>query len=128
VYHRRLLAGAVNSALGLDPSWIDVVAIDGGKAARVRFTPATVTPDERGEAPLRELDAEAIAVPEGAPDPGMFVQLRRRPGLDTLGRFLVGGEAPELALARWACRDIAAPMEVAGRAIGRDVHGDDLLR
>ena len=128
VYHRRLLAGAVNSALGLEPSWVDVVAVQGGKAARVRFTPATVTPGEDGEAPLRHLDAEAIAVPDGAPAEGMCVQLRRRAGLDTLGRFLVGGEAPELALARWACRDITVPMVIAGLAVGRGEHGDDLLR
>lgn len=128
VYHRRLLAGAVNSALGLEPAWIDVVTVGGGKAARVRYTPATVTPDEDGEAPLRDLDVEEIPAPAGAPDPGMYVQLRRRPGLDTLGRFLVGGEAPELALARWACRDIAVPTVVADRAVGRAEHADDLLR
>lgn len=128
VYPRRLLAGAVNSALGLEPAWVDVIAVSGGAASRVRFTPATVTPGEDGAAPLRDLDVESVAVPDGASDPGMHVQLRRRVGLEMFGRFLTGGEPPELALARWACRDIAVPMRIGGSEVGRAVHRDDLVR
>ncbi|HUQ07226.1 MAG TPA: hypothetical protein VM261_32265, partial [Kofleriaceae bacterium] len=128
VYPRRLLAGAVNSALGLEPAWIDVITVSGGVASRVRFTPATVTPGEDGAAPLRDLDVERVPLPYGAADPGMFVQLHRRVSLETVGRFLTGGEAPELGLVRWACRDLTVPLLVGGKAVGRSEHQDDVVR
>jgi hypothetical protein len=128
VYPRRLLAGAVNSALGLEPAWIDVVSVSGGTAARVRFTPAIVTPGEDGAAPLRDLDVETVPVPYGAADPGMYVQLHRRVSLETVGRFLTGGEAPELGLARWAGRDLPVPFLVGGKDVARGEHHDDVVR
>src|SRR5688572_7464842 len=35
-HHVRLLAAALNSALGLEPAYIEVMAIHGGSASRVR--------------------------------------------------------------------------------------------
>ena len=125
--HLRLLGAAVNTALGCDPAWVDVIAVTAaGDAARARYTPATVAAGDADA--LRALAAESIIPPRGAPAPGMLVHLRRRAGLETLGYLLRGGDPPELAIARDACADVAVAMTVDGVAVGREVHRRDLLR
>jgi hypothetical protein len=129
--HLRLLGTAVNSALGLGPAHVDVIAVAAdGTAARVRYTPdvlAPIDPDAGDATPLRRVAVETIERPARAPAPGMLVHLRRRVGLGTLANF-VRGEPPELAIARDACGDAAVPVVVDGVVHGRAHHTRDLLR
>ncbi|MCL4228526.1 MAG: hypothetical protein KJZ91_29020 [Myxococcales bacterium] len=127
-YHRRLLAAAVNSALGLEPAWVDVVASDGQTAARVRFTPEALEAGADGAAPLQRLAVTACPPPAELAGAGVVVHLRRPAGLDTLWRFLRRDEPPEVHTAYFACRDIAVPTVVGGDRVGRDRAAHDLLR
>lgn len=121
-YHVRLLAAAINSALGMQPAYVDVIAIDAGAAHRVRYTPEILLDPsgELGTPALRRMIVEAVASPEGRA-PGMLVHLRRR-FIDW--RLL--SEPPELPLAREACRDISVPIRVQGLELHRDRSGDVL--
>ncbi len=114
--HVRLLAAAINSALGLEPAYVDVVAFGDATATRVRYTPEILAApaSELGDSALRELASESISLPAGA-RPGMLVHLRRR-----LADWRVFSDAPELALAQAACRDLAVPLHVEGRVLHRD--------
>ncbi len=96
----RLLALAVNAALGLAPAWISVTTSSGGGAARVTWTPALVLAIERDERPLPE--PEPIARPSDMPATGTRFQLRRK----------VGWEVVRRAAARTAPREIALLREV----------------
>lgn len=114
-HHVRLLAAAVNSALGLHPAYVDVFAVTAtGSAIRARYTPDVLdTPAaELGDAPLHRIAAEPATPPAGTTR-GMAVHLRRRVGLEVLS-YLFRHEPPELALARVACQDIAVPLRVGG--------------
>ena len=114
-YHVRLLAAAVNSALGLDPAYVDVIAIGEpeGHAMRVRYTPDVL---DGGDA-LHRVAAETVAPPRGR---GMLVHLKRR-----LEQSYIFAKAPELALAREACRDLRVPITIAGAATSG---GHDIVR
>lgn len=126
-HHVRLLAAAVNSALGLEPAYVDVIAIHEGSAIRARYTPDVL--DDPGvdvtESPLRNLTAEAIGRPEGAWR-GMRVHLRRRASLEVLSYLF--GEPPELGIARGACADIPVPLAIGTNRYHRTEHARDLLR
>lgn len=136
-HHVRLLAAAVNSALGLAPAFVDVHAIAAdGSALRTRYTPdvlAAGAPDDpTAEAPLRELACAPAPPPSGAALPargatGMVVHLHRRFGIDVV-RNLFAQHAPELLHALRACRDLAVPLHVAGQELGRHARSDELLR
>jgi hypothetical protein len=119
-HHVRLLAAAINSALGLEPAYIDVTAIHGAIAKRVRYTPEILVeaPDELGTSALRHVAVDTVPPPDGA-QPGMRVHLRRR-----LGDWRIFSEPPELGLARDACRDISVPLDVAGELAHRDTSRD----
>ncbi|HSD90035.1 MAG TPA: hypothetical protein VLB44_21035, partial [Kofleriaceae bacterium] len=118
VQHVRLLAAAVNSALGMDPAYVDVLRIDTDGTAQVaRYTPDVLA--ETGdleESPLQRVTAQPTEPPDGA-KPGMVVHLRRRISLSVLAYFV--GAPPELALAEQACRDIAVPLHVRGHVLHR---------
>ncbi len=127
-YPRRLLANAINSGLGLDPAWIDVITVADAGATRVRFVPALLVPDADGVAPLSTIAPEPIAVPRGLGGARMVVHLRRRFGWSVVGRFLRGATVPELDLARASCGDLGVAMTIAGEPIGDAVEDRDLLR
>ncbi len=124
-HHVRLLAAAVNSALGMTPAYVDVTAI-GETAERVRYTPDVLaeTIGDLADSPLRRLTTTTVAAPR--PQPGMLVHLRRKAGLEMLAYFL--GEPPELGLARAACQDLAVPLWIAGKLVDRNAHARDVLR
>jgi hypothetical protein len=129
--HLRLLATAINSALGLAPAYVDLYAVDAeGAAVRVRYTPEVLELpySDDDEPAIRRLAWEAVERPRRAPAAGMHLHLRRRAGLETLGHFLRGGAAPELAFALEMCRDLAAPIRVGAEELGRDRFAGDLLR
>jgi hypothetical protein len=68
----RLLAAAVNSALGMNPAYVDVYAIAPDGAVRARYTPDVLAED--GESALREVAAVAASPPaDVAPPTGMLV-------------------------------------------------------
>ena len=125
--HLRLLASAVNSGLGLQPAYIDVIAIDDHTATRARYTPDVLveTSGDLADSPLRKLKAESIPVPEGA-SRGMRVHLRRRVSLAVLSYLL--GEPPELGIARAACADIPVPLTVGDNHYHRVDHSRDVIR
>ncbi|MBA3458141.1 MAG: hypothetical protein H0T42_33985, partial [Deltaproteobacteria bacterium] len=128
----RLLAAAVNSGLGMNPAYIDVIAVTATVATRVRYTPDVLeAPDgDLAEAPLRRLASEGmeeIEPPHGAP-PGMIVHLRRRAGLEVVRYLLRGAEPPEIELARASCQNITVPLRIGSLVLDRKILGNDLVR
>lgn len=114
-HHVRLLAAAVNSALGMEPAYVDVIAVREAGATRVRYTPEILAEpaSELGDAALRHVIPEALEPLEGAA-PGTLVHLRRR-----LVDWRLFSEPPELALARDACLDIPVPLHIGDRVFQR---------
>lgn len=119
-HHVRLLAAAVNSALGMDPGYVDVIAIRTDGATRVRYTPEIlVAPStELGESALRHVATEAIPRPDDA-GPGMLVHVRRK-----LSDWRLFSGQPELAIAAQACRDLAVPLHLGDRVLQRSPDHD----
>ncbi|UJR86863.1 hypothetical protein [Sandaracinus amylolyticus] len=129
----RLLATAVNTALGLGPRWVDLYTIgdtDEG-AARVRYTPDLLAAGHEGTAEgLRRLAPVDATLPAGAPTirRGVVVHLRRFPALEALSLLATGQEARELRFVRRACEDFPLPLRIARGALARHHAGRDLLR
>ncbi|HEU0034728.1 MAG TPA: hypothetical protein VFQ53_29085 [Kofleriaceae bacterium] len=122
-HHVRLLAAAVNSALGLVPAYVDVWTIADREARRARFTPDVLDESTAlGEASaLRKIVAEAATPPAGiAPAAGMLVHLRRRAALGMITYLFWEREPPELAIARASCGDIAVPLDIQRERYHRD--------
>ncbi|HEV7555050.1 MAG TPA: hypothetical protein VGO00_06345, partial [Kofleriaceae bacterium] len=108
-HHLRLLATAVNSALGLEPAYVDVIAIPAsGPALSARYEPGVLA--DAGSDALRAIAVHEVARPDG--EAGMLVHLRRGLGLDTLKYFLHGATPPELDVVTGACRDLSVPIRV----------------
>jgi hypothetical protein len=128
-HHVRLLAAAVNSALGANPAYIDVYAIGDEGAHRVRYTPEILESHDGDleDAPLRRLQAQPAARPDGTAR-GMHVHYRRRASLGVITTFLLRAEPPELQLARRACADIAVPMQIGGDTYDRATGASDIVR
>lgn len=129
-HHLRLLAAAVNSALGMNPAYIDVFAIGPDGAMRARYTPdVLVETAELEDSALRKVAAEPATPPAGiAPSAGMLVHLRRRSSLGMLSYLFWEREPPELAVARAACRDIAVPLRIGRTVYDRKHHDRDVSR
>lgn len=129
--HLRLLATAINSALGLDPAYVDLCTVgEDGSARAVRYTPEVLElPDDEDDEPaIRRLACESVDPPRRAPACGMHLHLRRRAGLETFGHFIRGAVAPELAIAEQSCRDLEIPIRIGKSPHGRDRFTGDLLR
>ncbi|HUS33146.1 MAG TPA: hypothetical protein VMZ53_31810, partial [Kofleriaceae bacterium] len=124
--HVRLLAAAVNSALGMDdPSYIDVfrVAEDGTHVARYRPDVLAERTDDLEESRLAKIAVEPAKRPEGAPI-GMAIHLRRRVTLDLIAHFLT--RPPEIAVAEAECRDIDVPLKLPDCEMHRSTSPDVL--
>lgn len=128
-YHVRLLAAAVNSALGMEPAYVDVLAVEGdGRARRARYLPEVLVPpdDELGESPLHRLAVVDAAAPPDARR-GMAIHVRRRLGAGLLS--LLRRRPPrELGLARRHCGDLPVPIFVGAEELGRHLPGSDVVR
>ena len=105
----RLLAAAVNSALGMAPVYVDVTSI-GDAAVRARYTPEVLASADA----LHRVAAERGRA--AAARRGMLVHLRRR----LAGSYFLG-EPPELQLARDACRDLGVPITIQGATLPRRI-------
>ncbi len=126
-HHVRLLAAAVNSALGLAPAHVDVIAVHDDHAIRARYTPDVL--DDPGvnvaDSALRNMTTEKVAVPDGARR-GMRVHLRRRASLEVLSYLF--GEPPELDIARRACVDVPVLLAIRENRYHRTEHARDVVR
>jgi len=115
--YARLLASAVNNALGLQPSYVDVYSITGaGQAKRARYTPDVLAEPENelGEAALRQVQVSSHEPPTTIARGGL-VHLRRAFGLEVLSSLF--SSPPELAVALEHCQDIAVPLRVGDDTI-----------
>lgn len=123
VQHVRLLAAAVNSALGMNPAYVDVYTVDAGQAHVARYTPDVLAEptEDLEESRLAHVAATKTEAPKGVTR-GMVVHLRRRLSLQVLG-YLVG-EPPELHRIESSCRDIAVPLHIKGRVLHRETTTD----
>ncbi|MCZ7683397.1 MAG: hypothetical protein M5U28_33270 [Sandaracinaceae bacterium] len=128
--HLRLLATGVNTALGLDPRWVDVTSTDGASGAlAVRYTPRLLERGEDGAARgLRELRAQERVPGPLAPPRGVMVHVRRLPLLGALPILIGIGEPAELSVVRRACADVRVPLGIGRAELGRDRSHGDLLR
>lgn len=125
----RLLATGVNTAIGLEPRWIDVISIDEASASRARYTARLLETGAEGAAErLRELRAEPVPVPPGAPERGGVVHLRRLPLWDAIGVMIGYGEPRELSVVRRSCDDLHVPIRVGRAELGIETSHGDLLR
>jgi hypothetical protein len=128
-HHVRLLAAAVNSALGANPAYVDVYAVSEGGALRARYTPDVLeTPaSDLAESPLQKVQAQPAAIPQGAPV-GMHVHFRRRASLEVVSFWLLRADPPELVMARSACSDIATPIQIGDTLFDRKTSTRDVVR
>ncbi len=148
----RLFAIGVNTALGLAPRFVDLWSLgapteDDAGARRVRFSPGLLANEGEGlralapekATPPAELvralaaakDGAAAGAEDGAGSKdgaaadtiGGAVQMRRAFGTEVMGRWLWGGDQPELDRLRRATRDSRVPVTIGGRAreAGKDV-------
>ena len=108
----RLLALAVNAALGLAPAWISLTTSNGGAAARVTWTPALVAAIEREERPLPE--PEVVARPADMPETGTRFQLHRKVGWEVVRRAAARKPPREVALLAVAATCPRVPLFVNG--------------
>jgi hypothetical protein len=128
--HLRLLAAAVNSALGMNPAYVDVYAnpTDGGPR-RARYTPDVLDETEQLEdSALRKVTALPAELPADAACGAMVVHLRRRAAIGMITYLFWEREPPEIATARAACRDLAVPLTAGGVELHRDLARHDLVR
>ncbi|MEM1418745.1 MAG: hypothetical protein AAGH15_27870, partial [Myxococcota bacterium] len=129
----RLLATAVNTALGLDPRFVDVLHRTGeGEVRRIRYVPAQLAPKAIGEAADLGGRVEVLSPDSLPPAVDLVVHVRRPPSLAVVGRvfggLFGGGELPELALLRDAAADAPVPVRIGPTAFGPGFAGADLLR
>lgn len=118
----RLFAIGVNTALGLEPRFLDLWSLNAedraqGRVSRVRYVPALLSDD--GER-LRTLAPERLPPPRelertlGDAASGGAVQLRRALGFGVMGRYFSGRAAEELSRLRLATRDAATGVTIDG--------------
>jgi len=108
----RRLALAVNAALGLEPSFVDLYgrSADGG-TFRVRFDPSTTREDEPGD---RRARAVSATLPPSLSPGGQGLHVRRQLGWSVIHRFITGSVPREVTLLVDACRRLPIPLRVAG--------------
>lgn len=120
-YRRRLLGSAVNSALALEPRWLELMTAAAAGVGGVRFVPGEVehvglSGEPVLRAPQRVTAPQLPALASGAPC-AVQLHLCFAAGLRALWRALLGHELPELALARAACAELSVPMTIAGARV-----------
>jgi hypothetical protein len=119
----RLLATAVNTALGEGTRFVDVWRIDGEDSVGFRYAPALLQERDEDDQALRPVrhDDHRPPVPR-MPSRGVVVQARRRFGASVMGRWLTGSEPPELQLLREVSAQARSRVPLA---IGDETTGAD---
>lgn len=119
----RLLATAVNTALGEGTRFVDVWRVADGDAVGFRYAPALLRERDEDDQALRpmRLDDEQPMAPR-LPERGVVLQVRRRFGTQVMGRWLTGAAPPELMLLHEvrAPQRSRVPISIRGEAIDRD--------
>ncbi len=123
---KRLLALAVNAALGLAPAWVTVTSAGGGTAARVTWSPALVAAIEREEKPLP--DVEELPAPSDMPARGTRFHLRRKMGWETVRRATAKTPPREVALLVERAAGLRVPLFVNGAPAAPDAGPRALAR
>ncbi len=119
----RLLATAVNTALGEGTRFVDVWRFDGEDCVGFRYAPALLQErdeDDQALRPIRHQDERPPA--PRVPARGVLIQVRRRFGASVMGRWLTGAEPPELQLLREVSAQARSrvPLTIHDEAIERD--------
>ena len=119
----RLLATGINTALGLNPRFVDLFLLPKDAApSRIRFQADMLRakarePHDGSSAPLRGEILRDVPAPAGFAGPGVVVQMRRAAELATVFRFVAQRPVPELALIRSTAAQVALPISVQGNAL-----------
>ncbi len=113
--HLRLLALAVNAALGLQPAWVTLTTARDGAAARVTWSPALVAAIEREEKPLP--DVETIPLPADMPRTGTRFHLHRKMGWETVRRATAKTPPREVNLLVESAHCLRVPLDVNGKPL-----------
>lgn len=121
----RLLALAVNAALGLGAQHVDLYTTAGGAVARVRWTPAMLDPKKQEQTTPQPAAARR---PHGLPDRGMCVHVRRRAGWAVLRRAVVGGMPREIGLFADYTHDLPISITVGGAPLEKTPQPQALIR
>ncbi|MBI5531398.1 MAG: hypothetical protein HY898_01695 [Deltaproteobacteria bacterium] len=117
----RLLALAVNAALGLDPVFVEVHSADGTRCVSVRWTPDML---ERGENP----QPQDVALPQGMPARGMQLELRRGFRWRNLFDAGIGSIPRELQALATTSHLLGDALVLAGAGFPREPRAAPLLR
>ena len=119
----RSLGIGITAALGLGPAFVEVVTPYGGAGARLRFTPAYID-DETSALPV----SDVVAVPRELPPGRTLVRVRRRVGLEMLGRAVRDNMPRELGLLVDATNNAPFRLTLRGREPTRVPEAPALLR
>ncbi len=119
----RYLAAAVNTALALEPRWVDVYAI-GETTYRARYRGGLY----EDASAIAAIEPERVEQPERKVRPGVLVHVRRQLSVETALAFALGREPPELRIAREACDDVKVPIRVGPSELSPDRSPIDLVR
>ncbi len=115
---QRLLAIGVNTALALEPRFVDVYGIDGAGAQRVRYTPRLLIASADGHSQgLRSLLAETLPRPDWvlAIAKGNAVHVRRALSFETMTRAVRMDVPPEVHRVLAAANALAIPIHARPR-------------
>jgi hypothetical protein len=121
---QRLLALAVNAALGLGPAFVDVVRADApdGEAARcrrVRWTPAMLAQASAAGDAASGPEITDVPAPAGMPRPGTRLQVRHRLGWAVIRRALSSELPRELVSLGEATAELGAELRLRGATFPR---------
>jgi len=115
---QRLLAMGVNTALALDPRFVDLWSIDESGAQRTRYTPRLLIASKDGHSDgLRQLLAERLPRPDWvlAIRRGSAVHVRRSLSLDMMARALRVDVPPEVHRVLAAANALSIPIHARPR-------------
>jgi hypothetical protein len=115
---QRLLAMGVNTALALDPRFVDLYAIDAESSQRTRYTPRLLVASAEGHSDgLRSLLVEQVPRPDWvlAIQRGSAVHVRRSLSLDTITRALRVDVPPEVHRVLAAATALSIPIHARPR-------------
>lgn len=121
----RLLALAVNAALGLDPAWVAVTSVKDGEGAKVVWSPALVKAIEQQEKGLPEVERVAAG---DMPRTGTRFHFKRKVGWEMVRRAAARNLPRELQLLVDAAHCLPVPLFVNGAEAPKGSRAPALVR